>query len=55
MKEGERYKCADAKCGTEIQVTKASPGSSSRSDDAKPRCSCGSEMQVQNKAKPAGR
>jgi hypothetical protein len=55
MREGERYKCADPQCGTEIQVTKGSPGSSSRSDDQKPRCACGSEMEVQGRGKTAGR
>lgn len=42
LKQGERYKCPDASCGCEIQVTKgAAPGGGG---DAPPKCCCGMDM-----------
>jgi hypothetical protein len=40
LKEGERYRCTNADCGCEIQVTKSGEGG-----DQNPRCCCGKEMQ----------
>lgn len=40
-KEGDRYKCPDASCGCEVQVTK---GPSGAGGDAPPTCCCGMEM-----------
>jgi hypothetical protein len=43
LKEGEVYRCPDAKCGCEITVTKsASPTCKGKEQ---PRCCCGMEMQ----------
>ena len=42
FQEGERYRCSDADCGCEIEVTKgAAPG---KGGDEGPRCCCGMEM-----------
>ncbi len=42
LKKGERYRCPDAECGCEIEVTKgAAPG---KGGDQSPRCCCGKEM-----------
>jgi hypothetical protein len=43
LQKGERYRCPDASCGCEIEVTKAAqPGSGG---NLNPRCCCGKEMQ----------
>ena len=42
FQEGERYRCPDADCGCEIEVTKAAaPG---KGGDEAPRCCCGMDM-----------
>jgi hypothetical protein len=42
LRTGEIYRCSDANCGCEIQVTKgAEPGGGG---DRNPRCCCGGEM-----------
>ncbi|HVS11954.1 MAG TPA: hypothetical protein VMS76_18965 [Planctomycetota bacterium] len=42
FKEGERYRCTDASCGCEVQVTQgAKPG---QGGSQNPRCCCGKEM-----------
>jgi len=39
---GEKYRCNDAGCGCEIQVTRgAQPG---KGGNQSPRCCCGKEM-----------
>ena len=39
---GEKYRCTDAGCGCEIQVTRgAQPG---KGGNQNPRCCCGKEM-----------
>jgi len=39
---GEKYRCTDAECGCEIQVTRgAQPG---KGGNQSPRCCCGKEM-----------
>lgn len=43
FKKGDTYKCPDANCGCEIEVTKgASPDCGGTET---PRCCCGREMQ----------
>ena len=42
FKKGDHYKCPDANCGCEIEVTKGAPVSCE--GNAKPRCCCGREM-----------
>lgn len=42
-KEGDRYKCPDASCGCEIQVTKE-PAAGGGGDAAPTCCCCGMEM-----------
>jgi hypothetical protein len=43
LQKGERYRCLDADCGCEIELTKgAAPGKGGASN---PRCCCGTEMQ----------
>ena len=45
LQTGEKYRCPDADCGCEIQVTKgAAPG---KGGNMAPRCCCGKEMQKQ--------
>ena len=39
METGKRYRCQNAECGAEIEVTKNSKEGSSN-----PRCGCGAEM-----------
>jgi len=42
FKKDERYRCPDADCGCEIEVTKGpQPG---KGGDLNPRCCCGKEM-----------
>jgi hypothetical protein len=42
LKEGETYRCPDAKCGCEITVThSANPDCKGNQN---PRCCCGKEM-----------
>ena len=42
FQEGDKYKCPDAECGCEIQVTKSvAPG---KGGDQNPTCCCGKEM-----------
>ena len=42
IQKGEKYRCPDASCGCEVEVTKgcAKPGAV-----GKPHCCCGKEMQ----------
>ncbi len=42
FKKGERYRCPDAECGCEIEVTKGA--ASGKGGDQAPRCCCGKEM-----------
>jgi hypothetical protein len=39
MRSGQRYRCQNAECAAEIEVTKGSIEGQSN-----PRCSCGAEM-----------
>ena len=49
FKQGDRYRCPDAKCGCEIEVTtSAAPG---MGGSLNPRCCCGKEMQKIESAK----
>ena len=46
LQSGDRYRCPDAECGYEIEVTKgAAPG---KGGDENPRCCCGKEMEKVN-------
>jgi len=43
LQKGEKYRCPNADCGCEIEVTKgAAPG---KGGNQAPRCCCGKEMQ----------
>lgn len=52
LKQGEKYRCPKIDCGCEIQVTK---GAGSAGGDEKPRCCCGSEMQLATASQSAAR
>ncbi len=43
LKEGEVYRCTDARCGCEITVTKGAPPSCNGQEQ--PRCCCGKTME----------
>ena len=43
FQKGDKYRCPDANCGCEVEVTKgAKPGGGGNMN---PRCCCGKEMQ----------
>jgi hypothetical protein len=42
LQTGERYRCPDAECGCEIEVTKGA--TSGKGGNQTPRCCCGKEM-----------
>ncbi|GAC1445923.1 MAG: hypothetical protein NVSMB56_00650 [Pyrinomonadaceae bacterium] len=43
LQKGKRYRCLDADCGCEIEVTKGA--THGKGGDQSPRCCCGKEMQ----------
>lgn len=43
IQQGERYRCADATCGCEIEVTKGCNNCSAENPQA-PQCCCGKPM-----------
>ena len=42
FKQGDVYKCTDAKCGAEVTVTKGAAATCT--GNAVPRCCCGKDM-----------
>jgi hypothetical protein len=43
FQKGDKYRCPDANCGCEVEVTKGTnPGAGG---NLNPRCCCGKEMQ----------
>ena len=42
MQQGEKYRCSDANCGCEMQVTKGPKAGMNA--NASPKCCCGKDM-----------
>ena len=49
FEKGQRFRCSDAGCGCEIEVTKGAPESCN--GQSTPRCCCGRDMQLIQKQK----
>ena len=43
LRKGEKYRCPNANCGCEIEVTRGPQGSEAGTQP--PRCCCGMEME----------